>query len=124
MDDLWERAKAYDQSVPSNVKNANSLSTDVLQTQKSIWLQNRAVLRGAINDVATGLGETSQKAFADMHDMYNAQKGIQSSYKIPKEGTPSQVKEFMNKPAVRAVKTVAKVGLGLEGARRLLTGEF
>lgn len=124
MNDLWDIAKAYDQSVPANVKSASVISPETLQTQKSVWIQNRAILRGAINDASTGLGATSKTAFDTMHDLYNAQKGIQSSYKVPKEGAPSTVKSFMQKPAVKIGTKVAGAALGLEGARRVLTGEF
>lgn len=124
MNDLWDIAKAYDQSIPANVKSASVISPDTFQTQKSVWIQNRAILRGAINDVATGLGSKSKTAFDVMHDLYNAQKGIQSSYKVPKEGAPSSVKQFLQKPAVKAATTIAKVGVGIEGAKKLLTGEF
>ncbi len=124
MDNLWDVAKAYDESVPANVKNASAISTDTLQTQKSIWLQNRAILRNAITDAKTGLGKPSQQAFSDMHDMFNAQKGIQSSYKLPKEGEASGVKKFMESGTGKTLKTVAKVGVGVEAGKRILTGEF
>ncbi len=124
MDDLWNTAKAYDQSVPQNVKSANVLSSDNLQTWKSVWIQNRAILRGAINDVSTGLGPKSKTAFDVMHDMYNAQKGIQSSYKVPKEGAPSTVKSALNSPTAKVIKRVAGAATIFEGGKRLLTGEF
>lgn len=82
MNDLWDTAKAYDNSVPANVKNANSLSSESLQSKKEIWLQNREVLRSAINDTKNGMGKTSQNAFSDMHDMYNAKENLLSKAKI------------------------------------------
>ena len=84
MNDLWDTAKAYDDSVPPNVKNANSLSSESLQAKKEIWLQNRGVLRDAINDTTNGMGETSKQAFSDMHDMYNAKENLLSKAKIEK----------------------------------------
>lgn len=84
MNDLWDTAKAYDDSVPVNVKNANSLSSESLQAKKEIWLQNRGILRDAINDTTNGMGETSKNAFSDMHDMYNAKENLLSKAKIEK----------------------------------------
>lgn len=101
--DLWDTAIKYDSSVPENVKGANSLSSDALQAQKAIWLQNRGVLRDAINDAANGLGAKSQTAFSNMTDMYNAQAGIKSSYKVLKDGAPgavSKVVQFARKHKV------------------------
>ncbi len=95
--DLWDSRIKYDNSVPPSVKNATSLSSDSLQAQKSLWLQNRAVLNAAINDAQTGLGKVSQQAFSDMTDMYNAQKGIQSSYKVSAEGAPSRASQLITK---------------------------
>lgn len=92
--DLWDTRIAYDASVPANVKNATSLSSDTLQTQKELWLQNRRVLNDAINDAKTGLGEVSSKTFEEMNDLYNAQKGIESSYKPVTESVPSKIKDF------------------------------
>lgn len=92
--DLWDTRAAYDASVPSNVKNATSLSSDTLQTQKELWLQNRRILNDAINDSSSGLGDVSQKTFAEMNDLYNAQRGIESSFKPVKESTPSKIKQF------------------------------
>lgn len=92
--DLWDTRIAYDASVPANVKNATSLSSDTLQTQKELWLQNRRILNDAINDAKTGLGDVSSKTFEEMNDLYNAQKGIESSYKPVLESTTSKIKDF------------------------------
>ena len=92
--DLWDSRIRYDASVPDSVKNANFMSSEVLQAQKSAWLQNREVLNNAIKNASNGLGRASQQAFAAMNDMYNAQEGILSSYKVVKEGLPSRVRQF------------------------------
>ncbi len=89
--DLWETAKKYDASIKANVKAATETSPEDLQTQKDIWLQNRAILRDAINDASSGLGKTSQKAFSQMRDMYEAQNGIMSKAKIEAVGAPSKI---------------------------------
>lgn len=113
--DLWDTRIKYDNSVPTSVKNAHSFSSETLQAQKSIWLQNREILNSAINDAITGMGDVSQKTFGEMNDLYNAQKGIESSYKVPKTGEPSQIKQFTKDHPVMTgmVKAGAKaVGLG------------
>ncbi len=122
--DLWDTRIKYDNSVPANVKAANSLSSDVLQTQKSIWLQNRGILNDAINNTTHGLGSASQQAFSDMSDMYTAQKGIQSSYRIPKEGAPSGVKQALNSPAGKIGKAIVGGAGAIEIGKKVLTGEF
>jgi hypothetical protein len=95
MNDLWNTAKEYDASIPDNVKKANSLSSESLQNKKTIWLQNRAILRDAINDSSNGLGKTSQQAFSDMRDMYDAQKGILSKAKVETKVQPSKIEQFV-----------------------------
>lgn len=108
LNDLWESAKKYDASIKSNVKTATGLSPEDLQTQKDIWLQNRAVLRDAINDASSGLGKTSQTAFSQMKDMYEAQNGIMSKAKIVTEGAPSKVSQFIKSPKGKALKLGAE----------------
>lgn len=81
LNDLWDTAKSYDASVSDKVKSAGPLSDSNLQYRREMWLQNRVILREAITNAETGLGESSQ-AFSDMHDMYNAQEGILSKAKI------------------------------------------
>lgn len=94
MDDLWETRKSYDDGVPENVKKANSMSPESLQNKKQIWLQNRGILTDSINDAQNGMGATSQRAFSDMHDMYNAKEGIMSKTKV--DGAKmSKVNQFL-----------------------------
>lgn len=110
--DLWDTRIAYDASVPANVKNATSLSSDALQTQKEIWLQNREILNSAINDSKSGLGEVSSKTFEEMNNLYNAQRGIESSYKPAAEGPISKIKQF-------AKDHPYMTGAGLLGANKV-----
>lgn len=94
LDDLHEARIKYDDSIPDNVKNANQLSSDPLQHKRELWLQNRKILNDAIHDSETGLGETSQKAFKDMTNMYTAKQQILSKAKIETEGKLSKVRQF------------------------------
>lgn len=86
LDDIWEVRKSYDDSIPENVKRANSNSSPVLQDRKQMWLENRSILNAAINDQIEGLGSTSKKAFAEMSDMYDARQNIASKAKIDPTG--------------------------------------
>lgn len=86
LDDVWQARKDYDASIPTNVKNANNASHPNLQFQKTMWLQNRAILNSAIHDVSTGLGGVSQKAFSDMSDMYLSKENLLSKAKIDSKG--------------------------------------
>lgn len=123
MNDLWETRKAYDSSVPDSVKKSNSLSSQSLQDQKEIWLQNRDILNGAINDVKNGLGATSQKAFSDMSDMYNGKENILSKAKI-KVGAPSKVRQWVKDNPWKAGAIgygIAKI-TGADKALKAVTG--
>ncbi len=91
MNDLWDTRKAYDASVPSNVKSATDMSSDALQAKKQIWIQNRQILSDAINDTQNGMGATSQDAFKEMNSMYDAQKGILSKAKVVSGKAPSKL---------------------------------
>lgn len=118
MNDLWDSAKEYDKSIKPNVKNATDLSPEDLQTQKEIWLQNRSVLRSAINDSESGMGQTSRQAFSDMKDMYEGQNGLLSKAKIETKAAPSKITQFVKKHPVISTLGVSETG------KKLITGEF
>jgi hypothetical protein len=81
--DVWDARIAYDKSIPANVKSATSLSSESLQYQKTMWLQNRQILSDAINKSAGDLDADSQQVFKDMSDMYNARQNIISKPRSP-----------------------------------------
>jgi hypothetical protein len=114
--DLWETRIAYDNSIPDNVKRANILSPESLQIQKEEWLQNRAVLNDAMNDLANGMGETSRKAFKEMADLYNAKTGLLSKTKINAAELSKLRALIKQHPKMAAIIFGA---LGLEGAKIL-----
>ncbi len=87
MNDIWNAAKEYDQSIKPNVKSATELSPEDLQTQKDVWLENRAILRDTLKDIGG-------KSFKEMHDMYEAQNGLMSKAKIETAGAPSKISKF------------------------------
>jgi hypothetical protein len=113
MDQLWDKAKAYDNSVPDNIKKANSLSSESLQAKKEIWLQNRGILRDAITDAKNGMGETAGNAFSDMHDMYNAKENLLSKAKIEKAQSSKIVQWAKDHPYIAG--TIAGTVAGSTG---------
>lgn len=112
MNDLWETAKGYDDSIKANVKAATDSSPHELQMAKDIWLQNRGILRDAINDTANGMGKTSQTAFKDMRDMYEGQNGLLSKAKATGEGAPSKLEQFGKTKTGKALKYGAEAVVG------------
>ncbi len=118
LNDLWKSAKEYDASIPENIKKANHLSSESLQNKKEIWLQNRAILREAITDSSSGMGKQSTKAFADMHDMYNAKENLMSKAKIETKVKPSKLKQAYESKPGKVLRTVGKVGLGYEAIKQ------
>lgn len=101
--DLWDTRINYDNSVPNSVKKANSMSSESLQLQKDEWLQNRDILNKAINDNTFGMGETSQKAFRDMSNLYEAKTNLTSKAKV-NEAQISKVNQFLkNNPKTAKV---------------------
>lgn len=119
MNDLWNTAKEYDSSIPDNVKRANSLSSESLQNKKALWLERRAIIRDAITDTENGLGETAKRGFSDMKDMYEAQNGIMSKAKVGTKVEPSKIRQAYDSKTGQAIRTVTKVGVGIEGLKRL-----
>lgn len=108
-DDLWETRKAYDDSIPENVKRANQISDESLQNKKEIWLQNRQVLNTAMDDVAG-------PAFKDMSDLYEARTGLLSKAKVDKAQL-SKLREFTkNNPEI---STILKGILGIKAFEKI-----
>lgn len=122
--ELWETAKGYDASVPDKVKTATDASPHEMQMAHEIWLQNRGVLRDAINDVVDGMGKTSQKAFSDMRDLYNAQHALDTTAHVAKVGAPSKLTQLGKTPAGKVAKHLIVGGGAFEGGKKILTGSF
>lgn len=110
LEDVWDARVDYDNSVPTSVKKATSLSSDSQQTAKRIWLQNRAVMNEMINDLETGLGETSKKAFSDMSDMYTAQNGLMTKAKDSLKVKPSKITQWILRNPVKSSIVGASIG--------------
>lgn len=110
-DDLWETRKAYDDSIPDNVKRANEISSESLQNKKEIWLQNRGILNKAMDDVAGN-------AFKEMSNLYEARTGLMSKAKVDK-AQMSKLREFAKKHP--EITTLLKGIIGIK-AFESLTG--
>lgn len=103
MDDVWEARKAYDNSVPDRIKQADNMSSESLQTQHDMWMENRKIFSDTINDMQDGLGATSKSAFSDMRDLYEGQRGIMSKAKIdtvPEDSTVIKATKGLIKKAI------------------------
>jgi hypothetical protein len=105
-DDMWEIRKAYDNSVPSKVKDATDLSPKAYQDAKEIWLQNRRVLNKNMHEVLEESGSTAKAEFADMKSMFDAQDDILGNIKLDVKGKPGGIIPFAK-----------KVGIGYVGAK-------
>lgn len=114
--DLWDTRINYDNSISDAVKKANINSSESLQLQKEEWLQNRKILSDAINDTNLGMGGTSQKAFSDMSNLYEAKNNLLSKAEI-KTANPSKIKQWLKDNPKKA--TALGTALGVEGLRAL-----
>lgn len=111
LDDIHQARIEYDNSIPDNVKNANSLSSESLQNKRIRWLENRKVLNDLIHDTENGLGQTSRTAFKDMSDMYNAKQQILSKAKIETTQKLSKLRQFgKDHPVVSSIVGATAVG--------------
>ena len=107
--DLWDTRIAYDDSIPANVKKANTLSSESLQLQREEWLQNRQILNDAFE-------ANSKPEFKTMTDLYEAKNGILSQTKV--EGSlPSKFSQWLKDNPNKAM--ALKAALGIEGLRLL-----
>jgi len=123
LDDIWQARQAYDDSVGLNVRQATDLSSDVVQAQKDIWLENRKVFSDALTSAENGLGDVAKKSFRDMTDLYEAKNGLLSKAKIEKVAKPSKASKFFDSKTGKVVKTGAQIiggGALLKGGMDLL----
>ena len=104
MDDVWDLARAYDKTVPSSVKNATGMSSEVLQMKKQAWLDNRRLLRDFIKENS---GE-AKKAFSKMHDFLSVADDL-STRGLELKGAPGVLH------ISPAIKSVLKTGGGVAG---------
>jgi hypothetical protein len=107
--DLWDTRIAYDDSIPANVKKANSLSSESLQLQREEWLQNRQILNDAFESA-------TQPEFRTMSSLYEAKNGLLSQTKV--EGVlPSKLVQWTkDNPKKWAA---VKLYLGYEAVKRM-----
>lgn len=112
--DLWDTAIKYDNSISDAVKQARPNVPGVsesLLAQREEWIQNRAILKKAINDSATGLGSESEKAFQQMSDMLDAKANIVRNTPTIKSQTlkPSKFRQALESPTGKKVQAGLKL---------------
>lgn len=105
LNDVWDMRKAYDRSVPTNVKKATAQSESLLQFKKELWLQNRGLLNNMFDSIAEELNETARKRFDDMTALYLGRQNIIAKAKILEKG----------KSGIVTKKDLLKTSLGLTG---------
>ena len=110
LNDNWDIAKEYDNSITEAVKKADIQSAPSTQLQKEMWLDNRSIFRDILKDSSEGLGDTAKRAFSDMSDFYLARNNIISKAKINLKGEPSVVKRLLKNQILRY--GVAGIGIG------------
>jgi hypothetical protein len=92
--DIWEIAKAYDNSISPKVKGAiDEVAEARILAQQEAWLQNRRILRKLMEDLAKSSKEASVKdAFMTMSRLYEAKSQILKNIKPTKKGLSVFVK--------------------------------
>lgn len=120
LDDIWQARQAYDDSVGSNVRQATEQSSDILQAQKDIWIENRQVFTDALTDAENGLGPIAKQTFSDMRDLYEAKNGLLSKAKIETTSKPSKVEKFFDSKTGKALKYGAGATGVIGGAKAVL----
>lgn len=75
-DDLWKAIQKYDNDVLDTVKKANSQSNESLQIQKDIWLENRRILRDALDEIVEQADDDIVVEFKKMRDLYLVRENI------------------------------------------------
>jgi hypothetical protein len=84
-DELWKSIQKYDDSIPSQIKKANGMSSDVAQELRGVWLDNRRILRNAIDELALEMkDEIVSQGFRDMANLYTAKTNIINSANLAK----------------------------------------
>ena len=107
-DDIWNTRIKYDNTIPSRIKQATSLSEGRLQLQKDMWLQNRRLFNNVIKEAEHGLGPEAEAAFDVMSDLYTASNNIIQRAPIDVTGAPGFVtQERLIKGAAGAVGAAA-----------------
>jgi hypothetical protein len=117
LDDVWNIRKKYDDLIPSNVKKATAKSSDALQVEKEMWLENRRVLNEMMDVMSKGLEEQSAKRFSQMSDLYRAEMNIINRADIARKSTGGI---FVPKNVLRSGIGLGATAVGLGAYRSLI----
>lgn len=110
MDNVWDLVKSYDDSIPESIKNATDKSAPVDIFRKEMWLQNRRILRGAIDNASNGLGDISKKAFKEMSAMLDSHENIISKAHVDTKAEQAKIIQMLKSPA--GVEVLKLLGIG------------
>lgn len=85
-DDIWKSIQKYDDMVGDNIKQAvPKKSSEKALELKSMWLDNRRILRNSLDDISVIIGDdTVKKSFKDMTSLYTAYNNIVANAKFSK----------------------------------------
>lgn len=99
-DDLWKSIQKYDDSIKSKVKEANQFSSDSAQELKDVWLENRRILRDALDSVTNNIQEVDvANDFRAMSNLYTAKQNIINAANFAK-GDKELLRQFLLKAGV------------------------
>jgi hypothetical protein len=102
-DDLWKAVQRFDESVPNSIKSATSQSSEVAQELKNMWLEQRRILRNALDETTVLSGTDVAPRFKAMTDMYTARENIINAARFNKGDSDFAKKVFRNALAGSAI---------------------
>tara|TARA_R100001530_G_C4319635_1_gene155349 strand:+ start:1764 stop:3149 length:1386 start_codon:yes stop_codon:yes gene_type:complete len=88
LDDIWKIRKDYDSQIKRAVKEADSKSPEATQFRREMWLDNRRILNGVIEDMTDLMEGSAKKSFDELEDLYRIRQNIISRADITKKGKP------------------------------------
>lgn len=83
-DDVWKYVQEFDRTVPRTVKQATRQSAETTQELKSMWLDQRRILRDVLDEAVSAADDTVKKEFADMSNLYTARENIINAARFEK----------------------------------------
>jgi len=92
MEDVWDLRISYDDIVSKTVKNSTENSSELLQYQKDMWLQNRRLLNEWLFD------KVPSQEFRDMSNLYEGINNIVTKGNVDIKGEPSIIGKFLTLP--------------------------
>lgn len=116
LEDLWDIVISYDKDWSTAVKSMRDDVGDVAIAQRQVWLQNRKILRDAMDSLAENITDLDVKnAFKEMSDLYKAKTAAIDSLKpittetsgVLQEGAKNTIKQALPYALGSSVLTAA-----------------